>query len=268
MYTSIIDITPKVAEEMLEKNTNNYRNISMSKVHMYARKMMMGFWQENGEAIQFDKNGKLLNGQHRLRAIIESNTTQRMLVVYDVDADVFDSGKVRSLHEYAKINGTVGGAITVILSKCQNNQRQFIGNEEKAEYYKNYQEYFDKAFLFASRGAATAIIRKAGCVAAIYCALRFNLMPDSEIEAFCKIVNSGLPEAGYASETPLVLRKMIMQFANGNGGGALLVNCFDATWQALIAFKRGIKSRRSFKPNGNFKEVFDKLVELEKGATA
>lgn len=266
MYTRIMDINEEVAAKMLEKNTDNYRKLNMKTVHQYARKMTLGYWQENGEPIQFDKNGKLLNGQHRLRAIIESHTTQRMLVVFDVDADVFDSGRNRTLREYSNINSAIGGAITAILSRLNTNLRVLIGNEERTEYYTRYRDYFDKAFLFSCRGAGNALIRKSGVVAAVYCALRLDLLPAKDIEAFCRITNSGLPEEEYSSEAPLVLRKTIMNFKRG--GGSLVRDCFDVTWQALIAFKRGLKSRNLYKPNGKAIYVIDTLFDMDKEATA
>lgn len=266
MYTKFMDIDEEIAAKMLEKNTDNYRKINMTTVHRYARKMECGYWQENAEPIHFSKSGKLLNGQHRLRAIIESHTTQRMLVVFDVDADVYDTGRNRTLREYSNINSAIGGSITAILSRFSKTTKLIIGNEEKTEYYTRYNGYLDKAYLFSCRGASTPMLKKAGCIAAVYCALRFDLMPEKYIEAFCRIVNSGLPEEEYASESPLVLRKTIMNFKRG--GGSFVRDCFDVTWQAMIAFKRGLKSRNLYKPNGKAMSVIDTLFDMDKEATA
>ena len=56
MYAKVIRIDREKAIEMLEHNTNNYRKLDKNKVNQYARKMMMGLCQENGEAIQFSKD--------------------------------------------------------------------------------------------------------------------------------------------------------------------------------------------------------------------
>lgn len=266
MYTKIMDITPAIAAEMLEKNTNNYRRITSYKVEEYARKMRLGYWQENGEPIQFGKDGQLLNGQHRLAAIIKSGTTQRMLVVFDVDADVFDSGKNRSLREYAGISSAIGGVITIMITKLVDAQRNIISNEERADYYRKHYDQLDKSFLIACRGATTPIMRKAPCIAAVYCAIRLGILPDNDLEAFCRIVNSGLPTEGYASDSPLVLRKTIERLhGTGINGRA---KCFDVTWQAIIAFKRGLKTRILFKPKGEALKVLDKIEEMDKEEAA
>lgn len=268
MFVKIMDITPEIAVEMLKKNTNNYRRVTETRVNQYARKMELGFWQENGEPIQFSKDGELLNGQHRLAAIIKSNTTQRMVVVYDVDADVFDSGKNRSLKEYSGINSSVGGAITAILSKFNRETAACIGNEERTDYYRKHFEQLDKSLLFSARGTTHGKLKKSGCITAIYCALRLETIPEYDLEAFCRMVNSGLPIDGYVAESPLVLRKSLDSITNGGGGRKALQQSFDITWQAIIAFKRGLKSRNMFKPNGEAFKILDKVIEMDKEKAA
>lgn len=263
MYANVVSITPTVAEQMLQHNTNNYRKAQPTKVHLYARKMALGYWQENGEAIQFDKQGNLLNGQHRLMAIIESQTTQRMLVVYDVEADVFDSGKNRTLYEYSKIEGSIGGAISIILSQFSSAKRSATGNEEKTEYYNRHKDVLDKAHSFSRRGSDHGILKKAGCIAAIYCALRLDIMPEVDIETFCRITNSGFPEDGVRSEAPLALKKTLDRHKITSGGNSIHF-LFDVTWQALVAFKKKRQSRNTFKQNGDADIALDLLVDLDK----
>ena len=60
-------ITPDIAKTMLGENVNN-RRISHDNVNMFAREMRNGEWRFNGEAIKFSKDGRLLDGQHRLLA--------------------------------------------------------------------------------------------------------------------------------------------------------------------------------------------------------
>jgi hypothetical protein len=58
---------------------------------MYASYMESGEWLENGDTIRFDWNGMLLDGQHRLEAIVKSGIPQMCLVVRNLDPKVFDS---------------------------------------------------------------------------------------------------------------------------------------------------------------------------------
>lgn len=97
MKVEIIDITPSIATEMLTHNIAN-RPTSEATVRLYATLMREGKWRENGEAIQFGADGRLLNGQHRLKAIVASETTQKIVVIRDVDSSTFatfDAGRKR-----------------------------------------------------------------------------------------------------------------------------------------------------------------------------
>lgn len=90
-------ISPKKAGEMLKGNTHN-RNINGHHVDRLAAAMLSGEWKLNGDAIRFN-GSNLIDGQHRLQAIIKSGKTIQTLVIYDLPEDVFDTidiGKVRS----------------------------------------------------------------------------------------------------------------------------------------------------------------------------
>ena len=82
MRTEILTITPSMAEEMLSKNKSN-RKLRNTVVNSYASQMASGKWHLTGQGITFGKNGQLLDGQHRLSAIVLANTAVEMLVVYD-----------------------------------------------------------------------------------------------------------------------------------------------------------------------------------------
>ena len=81
-------ITPQIAEQYLAKNSNNYRRLYKATVEQYASEMLNGEWIFNGEAIKFNKSGKLVDGQHRLSAIVKSGCSVPMVVITDVNDDV------------------------------------------------------------------------------------------------------------------------------------------------------------------------------------
>ena len=70
MEAKVQVITPELAEQYLTKNTNNYRSMSNSVVNAYATDMKTGNWKFNGDSIKFNKSGILVDGQHRLAAIM------------------------------------------------------------------------------------------------------------------------------------------------------------------------------------------------------
>lgn len=105
--TKVETITPGIAKRYLASWDGN-RSLSQLIVERYARSMRNGEWQLNGESIKFTKDGRMIDGQHRLHGIIQSNTTQKMLVTRGVPYEAFatiDSGKNRSIGDVASIAG-------------------------------------------------------------------------------------------------------------------------------------------------------------------
>jgi hypothetical protein len=100
-------ITPEVASELLHKNTAN-RPINAAIVIKFSVSMSRGFWALNGEPIIISRNGDLLDGQHRLLAVVKSGCTITSFVVRGVDSEVFstiDSGRSRNAGDVLAING-------------------------------------------------------------------------------------------------------------------------------------------------------------------
>lgn len=92
-------VTPGKAEAWLKRNVSN-RKVRPSIVKVYADIMRHGNWQYPAGSIQFDKDGSLVDGQHRLHAIVLSGVSQHFVIVrgggFDVQ-DVIDSGRTRSV---------------------------------------------------------------------------------------------------------------------------------------------------------------------------
>jgi hypothetical protein len=90
MKSEVITITPGIAKEWLLLNCNN-RPINSGTVTQYAKDMLSGNWQLNGETIKFSSEGKLLDGQHRLAAIVRAEVSIPMLVVRELSSDSFST---------------------------------------------------------------------------------------------------------------------------------------------------------------------------------
>lgn len=101
-------IDPTYAKELLGRNDNN-RNLRPGQVRTLTRVMSDGLWQFNGEPIRFAKDGTVIDGQHRLSAVIASNTTQDFVVETGFGPEVFatiDIGAKRTGADAIKTNGT------------------------------------------------------------------------------------------------------------------------------------------------------------------
>jgi hypothetical protein len=92
-------ITPKKAMEWLKRNINN-RPLGRNYVEKYAKAMRAGEWLLNGDVIRFNANGDLIDGQHRLTAVVESGVCIECYVLRGLPHeafDTFDQGNRRTL---------------------------------------------------------------------------------------------------------------------------------------------------------------------------
>lgn len=106
MRVRISQITPAVAEKFLKQNRRN-RDLVQSKVDTYARDMSSGLWGISESAICFDTAGQLMNGQHRLRAVIDSGATIQSIIAEGMPPDALlhmDSGAARTFPESYKLS--------------------------------------------------------------------------------------------------------------------------------------------------------------------
>jgi hypothetical protein len=107
MKTEVVRITPSKASELLKNNVGN-RKLSKSHVRFLSGEMVKGNWKFDGQPIRLTSSGRVLDGQHRLNAIIQSKTSQDFLIVEGIEIDAFkvmDTGKGRSAADILGIKG-------------------------------------------------------------------------------------------------------------------------------------------------------------------
>jgi hypothetical protein len=85
---SIERISPDRARLYLERNTKN-RRLNRRHAERFRDAMRYGDWWMNGETIIFSSAGSLLNGQHRLWAIVDSGVSIDAMVVRGIDEEAF-----------------------------------------------------------------------------------------------------------------------------------------------------------------------------------
>jgi hypothetical protein len=108
----MIWITPEIAAAMLEKNTTN-RRIDANRVRHLANLMIAGRWKENGATIKFSTDGQMIDGQHRLSAVVLSGCSLHLEIREGLDASAIptiDTGKTRSVADVLKIMGRTNTA--------------------------------------------------------------------------------------------------------------------------------------------------------------
>ena len=81
-YNQVIEITPATATRWLDANEGN-RRLDWNYIAQLARDMKAGQFACTHQGIAFDTQGRLIDGQHRLWAILEAEIPVRMRVFYN-----------------------------------------------------------------------------------------------------------------------------------------------------------------------------------------
>ena len=113
----VMTVTPSLASKWLEMNTGN-RRLRQSHVAHLANQMKQGRWMLSPEPIVFSKKGRLLDGQHRLNAVIQSGCKIEASVALVANEEVFrvlDQGINRSNSDILNIPTQVAQPIQFLV---------------------------------------------------------------------------------------------------------------------------------------------------------
>ncbi len=100
-------ITPELAEQYIAKNTHN-RSIREPDVLNLAYAIERNEWRITNQGIAFDRNGVLIDGQHRLRAIMLAGKPVQMFVTRGLApdaAEAIDIGRKRTNADTLTLSG-------------------------------------------------------------------------------------------------------------------------------------------------------------------
>lgn len=126
-------VTPSFAEELLKMNINN-RKVRQVHVDDLAAAMRKGEWTLSNDAIVVSEGNILLNGQHRLLAVIKSGVSCPFILytgAEDTSYDIMDTPTVRRVADVLSRNGGVNtlraeSAINKYLNLCYDKQNEWM----------------------------------------------------------------------------------------------------------------------------------------------
>lgn len=113
--TSAIEhVTPKIAAQYLANNEGN-RNIRTTRVKELSGIIKRGEWMMTHQGIAFSRDGRLLDGQHRLLACIDADMPIDIMVTRNLDPSSFKALDLHGKRTFADIFGIPNN-----LSSCLN----------------------------------------------------------------------------------------------------------------------------------------------------
>lgn len=213
-------ITPQIAEELLKNNAEN-RPFKMPWAITLADAMTKGEWHEDtGEALKIAEDGTLIDGQHRLTAVIISGKQLRFAVMRNAKKEIFkviDSGIKRTGGDALATCGVKNASwISAIIKsynaiKKQRSQdtRQSGGlsnSQVLSMYFPNerlWQEIFKKAQMYYNDFSK---IINGSTIGGLYAV--FHEISPSDAEAFFDGLCKGV--ALTESDAVFVLRQRLM----------------------------------------------------------
>lgn len=148
------DITPELAAKYLERNTNN-RPLRKSHVAYLAHEMIdtkARKLEPHPSPIIFDENGVLLDGQHRLHAIIALGMPVKMIVEYGFHEDIFgwiDGGVGRSMAD--RTDGSIPRYIVPVVRTHMDVRASFFKFRMGFGEFKKLKPSRDQYLMFYSR---------------------------------------------------------------------------------------------------------------------
>lgn len=235
-----VDVTPEMAAKWLEKNVSN-RSINETKVASFAEDMTSGRWYANGEAIVFDENGNLVNGQHRLSAIVKSGVVVKVLIVTGVPKEetiLYDRGMLRQtwhtlqmagVDKYVSTNTVV--AMVKLIFQIKRSQSTFSDNEIMDFVSEHQEEITTIRKMTAGKTHKELNLSSGGFMTPLFFALVSGVNAD-DLKRFTEIVHSGFYDK--KSETAaIVLRNDLI-------GKRIHFKTRDSRAKAVLSIEKAI----------------------------
>lgn len=214
-------VTPKMAQDWLGKNTGNRPVSEMNVQHLLAI-MQRKQWTITTDAIGFDINGVLNNGQHRLIALVRYGKELPFLVCRQMPLlsfNAIDTGKMRNAGDVLGANGISSSrsksSIVSFLIQSKDGIRSAngsskankISNQDVLNFYNKNKNNVEEAYMASITYTKKFKAIEARYIGALY--YIFSSIDKSYAEKFFEAYNSGL---GLSAGNPIfaLREKLIM----------------------------------------------------------
>lgn len=162
MSTAVELVTPSIASEIL-KNNNGNRNIRRSVVEHYAKEMKNGSWQLTHQGVAISVDGELLDGQHRLSAVVKSGVSVKMLVTRGCEREQFrmmDVGLSRNAEDTVGVKRTPASLINNAFRnyKMISSGYTRLTHSEVREIYDENKDIIDMLSSVKTRGVTANVL--------------------------------------------------------------------------------------------------------------
>lgn len=242
----LVRVTPAIAINWLERNTRN-RRLRDVDVAKYAADMKAGRWFAGGAIIKFDVNLNIVNGQHVLWAVTESQCEVDVFVLHGLDPDVVlveDDHARRTLTDAIHIlspGRSISSKHTSCATMLRHSMEWALGRPISFESIPRQAQV---AYLDEHRAAiefAVSVMNGAGrgvniAPVSSVIARAFYTVHHDTLRQFARVVSTGLVTSTNEN-TAILLRNWLLQ-ANGSTSNTMLSrqDAYRRTERALKAY--------------------------------
>lgn len=255
-------ITPQRAKELLSKNKNN-RPVNKRRVNALMNDISSGNWKVTPQGISVDKGGNLIDGQHRLEAVLRSNTAVPMIVAYDVESDaVIDRGQMRSMKDSLYMRGLIdkkladNSIVSIVNTYLRMSGLRNQTDSEKSAFMNAHSNNLILARILTKckRGCKS---NRAGIMTAVFAALEAGVSAEV-LDRFIYVVNTGF--ASSESEFSAIVLKNYLDNTKLDGELKTIESCMVAQ-MAICDFSDKIPRKRAYaKPRNVYIKRLERAV--------
>lgn len=175
---AFLSLDPEVARDWLNRFNVGNRKILPSHVKTIARDIRSGHWMFNAQPICFSASGRLLNGQHRLRACVEADMPIDVVVMQGLPDEAFATYDIHarklprlgeSLKSAAHADQRVVAAAAKILWRVEQDINPMSSLKPSASEIKDVVErHPELAAAFPTARKLTSLVRTAIATFVVY----------------------------------------------------------------------------------------------------
>ena len=242
IQVSIESISPAQATEYLEHMGRN-RKLNPQRANEYRQAMENDTWTLSPQAIAFDKDGKLIDGQHRCQAVIDYGKPVPFVIIRGFEPQIIanlDQGKARRAHEtltialQQKITNRHSACLRLYLTPLNQGRAVKLNQSSIVDMYQTYQDAID----FAISNEARLISPVTAAIAKAY----FECKDDEELlnrlNEFKTLVAKGQLERPVlpVDDSAAILLRNKIQEASTVSGGSIQMSWLRKSCHALRHF--------------------------------
>ena len=253
METKIQKITPKMAAKWLAENNDGNRGIRKDRVALLVRAILGNRWVPTHQGIAFDTDGNLIDGQHRLSAIVEAGQPVQLMVTTGLPREAMiamDRGAVRDtgdtlhlLHGIDNARFKTSLARIILAIKAGVNYVGYTVDDGEIEaHLQSFDDHYN--WLFEIEGWQK--LKYAPFAAALVYA--YPARPD-KVTAFTKAI---IDPAHLPSKSPVFHAIDILHTRRGSGGG-----------RRFIAFRTALRCIKAYCEGETLRKIVDNQIGLE-----